>query len=210
MYQAGELDTGNVPGTGHHALEVPDGFLGRWEVIGEETATVLPGKEAVEAPLRIGPGADVEQVDHQQVARLRAVDTHRARQVMHGGQVDIAHVAGVVVVLDRARRPVVGFQDEVVTGLDPARHRDVRVPAVVNLLVFRGWLIQVYFDQHFGHCISPWMEIFPIAGERTPETCTTSLSAGLAVTTVQAIGFECSGYFNGLCPRAVSTSYTDR
>ncbi len=153
--QAGEVHAWNVPRAGEHALEIPDRFLRTGEVIGEKAPAVLPREEAVEAPLGVGLGANVEQVHHQQVAGLGAVHTHRAGQVMHGGQVHIAHVAGVVVVLDRAGGPVVGFEDEVIARLDPAGHRDVRVPTVVDLLVFGDGLVEVDFDQRFGHGLAP-------------------------------------------------------
>ena len=39
-------------------------------------------------------GADVEQIDHQQVAGLRALDADRAGQEMHDRQIDVADVVG--------------------------------------------------------------------------------------------------------------------
>ncbi len=155
MDQAGKVNPRNVPRASEHALEIPDGFLRAGEMIGEETTAVLPREETVEAPLRIGLGADVEQVHHQQVARLGAVHTHRAGEVMHGGQVHITHIAGVVVVLDRTGGPVVGLQDEVIAGLDPTGHRDIRVPAVMDIFVFGDRLVEVDFDQRFGHGLAP-------------------------------------------------------
>ncbi len=65
--QAGKVDPGNVPRAGEHAFEIPDGFLCAGKVIREESATVLPREETVEAPHRFGLGADVQQVDHQQI-----------------------------------------------------------------------------------------------------------------------------------------------
>ncbi|CEG51238.1 hypothetical protein PXNS11_150204 [Stutzerimonas xanthomarina] len=80
---------------------------------------------------------------------------------MHGGQVDVAHVGCIVVVLDCASGPVVGLENEVVTRLDPAGHRNVRMPAVVDLLVLGGRLIQVDLDQGIGHDEAPlrWKDI---------------------------------------------------
>ena len=153
--QAGEAHPGYVPALGEHALEVPDGFLRVGKVVGEKAAAVALREEAVEAPQRILLGADVQQLDHQQVARLGALYTHRTGEVVHGGKVDIAHVAGVVVILDRAARPVVGLEDEIVARLDPAGHGNVRMPAVVDLLVFGGGLVQIDLDQGVGHDEAP-------------------------------------------------------
>ncbi len=77
--QACELDTRNMPRTGVHPLEVPNGFLRQRKVIGQEAPTVLAREKPVEAPLRLRLGAEVEQVDHQQVTGLGTVDAHRAR-----------------------------------------------------------------------------------------------------------------------------------
>src|SRR5450830_161943 len=74
---------------------------------------------------------------------------------MHGGQVHITHIAGVIVVLDRAGSPVVGLQDEVIARLDPTGHRDIRVPAVMDIFVFGDRLVEVDFDQRFGHGLAP-------------------------------------------------------
>ena len=38
--------------------------------------------------------ADVEKVDHQQVAGLGAFDADRARQEVHDREIDVAHVVG--------------------------------------------------------------------------------------------------------------------
>jgi hypothetical protein len=120
-------------------------------VVGEEAAAVLLREEAVEAPQAVVLGADVEQVHHQQVAGLGAFHADRAAEVVHGGEVDVAHVVGGVVVLDEAAGPVVGLEHEVVAGLDPAGHRDVGVPAVVHLLVRRRGLGEIDLDEGFGH-----------------------------------------------------------
>ena len=169
--QPGEVHPRDVPAAGEHAFEVPDGLLRQREVIGKKAAAVLLGEETVEAPLRLGLGADVEQVNHQQVAGLGTMHTDRAGEVVHGGEVNVAHVAGVVVVLDRAGGPVVGFEDEVVARLDPAGHRNVRVPAVVNLLVFGGGLVEVDLDQGIGHDKAPGT----IEGDLAPRRRSTEL-----------------------------------
>jgi hypothetical protein len=132
-------------------LKVPDRLLRLREMVRQEATTVLLAEEAVEAPEAVGLGADVEQLNHQQVAGLGAFHAHRTRQIVHRGQVDVAHIVGAVVVLDESTSPVEGFENEVVTRLDPAGHRDVRVPAVVDVLVEGGGLAQVHLDQGVGH-----------------------------------------------------------
>jgi len=74
--KAGEFHTGNVAGTGKHALEIPDGFLRLGEMLGKKTTAILLGEEAVETPQAVVEGADIEDIHHQQVAGLGALDTH--------------------------------------------------------------------------------------------------------------------------------------
>ena len=124
--QAGEADAGNVARRGVEALEIPDRFLRQRKVIGQEAAAVLLGEEAVEAPQALLQRADVEQVDHQQVAGLGALDADRAGQEVHDGEVDVAHVVGGIVVLDEAAGPVIGLDDEIVARIDPAPRSECR------------------------------------------------------------------------------------
>ena len=77
---------------------------GKWSV--RKPPPFFLREEAVEAPQAVRLGADVEQVDHQQVAGLGALHADRAGQEVHGRQVDVAHVVGAVVVLDEAAGPV--------------------------------------------------------------------------------------------------------
>ena len=63
-------------------------------MIGEETAAVLLGEEAVESPQALLQRTDIEQVDHQEIAGLGALDADRAGQEVHDRQVDVAHVVG--------------------------------------------------------------------------------------------------------------------
>ncbi len=107
--------------------------------------------EAVEAPLAVAKGTDVEDVDHQQVAGLGPFDAHRTRQKVHLGKVHIAHVLGAVVVVDLASGPVVTLDDEVVARLDHGGHGDVRMPVVVYLGVVVGGLVQIDLDKSIGH-----------------------------------------------------------
>ena len=151
MDQAGEVHAGNVARRRVEALDVPDRFLRQREMIGQEAAAVLLGEEAVEAPQALLQRTDVEQVDHQQIAGLGALDADRAGQEVHDRQIDVAHVVGGIVVLDEAAGPVIGLDDEIVARLDPGHHRDVGMPAVVDHVVFVGRLRQIDLDQCLWH-----------------------------------------------------------
>ncbi|MNC73764.1 hypothetical protein D3C75_1250200 [compost metagenome] len=70
---------------------------------------------------------------------------------MHRGQVHVAHIGGIVIILDRSAGPVVGFQHEIIAWPDPRRHGDIRMPAIVHAFVFVGGLGQVDLDQGFRH-----------------------------------------------------------
>ena len=94
MDEAGELHARHMARMGVEAGNVPDRFLRQREMIGEEAAAVLLGEEAVEAPQALRQRADVEQIDHQEIAGLGALDADRAGQEMHDGEVDVAHVVG--------------------------------------------------------------------------------------------------------------------
>ncbi len=149
--EACEVDAGDVAALGEHAVEVPDGLLGQREMLVQEAAAVLLGEKAVEAPEAVVARADVQQVHHQQVAGLGALDAHGAGQEVDGGQVHVAHVFGAVVVLDGAAGPVIGLQLELRARLHPDRHGDVGMPAVVHLRVVVGGLVEIDLDQGFGH-----------------------------------------------------------
>ncbi len=120
-------------------------------MIGQEAAAVLLGKEAVETPQALLQRADVEQIDHQQIARLGALDTDRAGQEVHDRQIDVAHVIGRIVVLDEAAGPVVGLDDEIIARIDPLHHRDLWMPAIVDLVVVVGRLVEIDLDQCIWH-----------------------------------------------------------
>lgn len=49
---------------------------------------------------------DVHNLHQEHVARLRALDVKRPRQVVHAGEVDVLDVVGAVVVFDLAAGPV--------------------------------------------------------------------------------------------------------
>src|SRR3954464_8460545 len=98
-------------------------------MVGEEAPAVLLGEKAVETPKTLLERADIEQINHKQVARLGALDADRTGEEMHNRQIDVAHIVGRVVVLDEAAGPVDGLDDEVVARLDPRHDRNIRVPA---------------------------------------------------------------------------------
>ena len=160
MDQPGKVHAGDVARRGVEALDVPDRFLRQREMIGQEAAAVLLGEEAVETPQAFLQRADVEQIDHQQIAGLGALDADRAGQEVHDRQIDVAHVVGGIVVLDEAAGPVDGLDDEIVAGLDPLHDRDIGVPAVVDLVVLVGRLRKIDLDQCIWHCKLPFLQTF--------------------------------------------------
>ena len=140
-----------MPRVREHAADVPDRLLRQRKVIGQEAAAVLLREEAVEAPQAVGQRADVEQVHHQQVAGFHAFDPDRSAEEMHGRQVDVTDIVGRIVVLDVATGPVEGLDHEVVPRLDPCRHRNVRMPAVVDQFVVVGRPVEVDLDDGVRH-----------------------------------------------------------
>ncbi len=152
--QTREIHPGDMAGRREHAVKIPDGFLRMGEMFGQETAPVIAAEKAVEPPQAVRLGADIQQVNHQQVTGLRAFYAHRPRQKVHGGQVHIAHVVGAVVVLDGAAGPVIGFQHEVVARLDPDGHGDIGVPPIMDVLVFVRGLVQVDRNEGCRHSLS--------------------------------------------------------
>ncbi|MNX37815.1 hypothetical protein D3C86_681340 [compost metagenome] len=120
-------------------------------MFGQKAAAIVLAEKAIETPEAFLLGADIQQVHHQQVTGLGAFDTDGAGQEVHRGQVHIAHIRGIVIVLDRAARPVVGFKHEVIARLDPRRHGNIGMPAIVHAFVFVGGLGQVDLDQGFRH-----------------------------------------------------------
>ena len=155
MDQAGEADAGHMARRGVKALDVPDRLLRQREVIGQEAAAVLLGEEAVEPPQALLQRADVEEVDHQEVTGLGALDADRAGQEVHDRKIDVSHVIGRIVVLDEAAGPVVGLDDEIVARLDPRHHRNVRMPAIVDHVVVVGRLGKIDFNQCLWHRDAP-------------------------------------------------------
>jgi hypothetical protein len=90
-------------------------------VVGEEAAAVDLGEDAGVAPaLARGvavllwrlAGPEVEDVDDEEVARLRALDLDRAAEHVRLGQVDVAHVVGGVVVAELRVGPLAALDPE--------------------------------------------------------------------------------------------------
>jgi len=110
---AGEGHTRNVPRCRGPTTEVPDHLVGVGELVNEEAATVLLGEDAGIAPSLAGQRsgvllrdrANVEDVNDQQVTRLRAFHGERTAEDMHSGQGCIADVIGGVVVVDGTVKP---------------------------------------------------------------------------------------------------------
>ena len=121
-------------------------------MVGEETAAVAAGKDAGEAPLVAAQGADIEDVDDENVARLGAAHLDRAAEDVDDRQVDVADVVGTVVVLDLAVGPVLAFHPKRLARIDGDGGGDVRVPAVVaDDFLFGHRLLQVDREERLGH-----------------------------------------------------------
>lgn len=46
-------------------------------------------------------------------------------------KIDVAHVVRRIVVLDESSGPVIGLDDEIITGIDPRYDRNIEMPAIV-------------------------------------------------------------------------------
>ena len=125
-------------------------------MIGQEAAAVGLVEDPRIAPAGLRQRADVENIDDQKVAGLRALDLDRAEKMVAALQIDVAHVVGAVVVDDLPARPVQAFDDEVRAGPHRGSRRNVGVPAVVgpDVLIFGG-LRDIDLNQRIGHGSSP-------------------------------------------------------
>jgi hypothetical protein len=102
-------------------------------MIDQEAAAVLARENAGKAPGRVRQRPQIEQIDHQQVARFRPFDPERPAEIMDLGQVDIADIVGAVVVPDLPAGPVVAFDPELVARFEHLDHGQVRMPPVMGL-----------------------------------------------------------------------------
>src|SRR6185437_2261688 len=112
MHDAGPANARYMPRGRIDAVEIPTGLSGLRIMIDEETAAILARKNAGEAPRRCRQIADIEEIDDQQIARLRAFTTERPAKIMNLGEIDIAHIVCAVIVFDLAAGPVKTFDPE--------------------------------------------------------------------------------------------------
>src|SRR5579863_3728536 len=176
MNETCEVDAGHMTRRGVKALDVPDRLLRQREVFGEEAAAILLGEEAVEAPEALLLRPNVEQIDHQEVAGLGALDADRPREEVHDRQIDIAHVVGRIVVLDEAAGPIVGLDDEIVARIDPRHDRHIGMPAIVDHVIFISRLREIDLDQCLWHFNAPlFYELCTNQTDRYLEICAASM-----------------------------------
>lgn len=83
--------------------------------------------------MRVRQGAEVEQIDDQKVAGIRAFDLEETAEIVHAQQVHVADVARAIVVADLPARPVVALEPECVARLEGADEWDIRMPTIVGL-----------------------------------------------------------------------------
>src|SRR5690606_40235230 len=121
-----------------------------------EDAGVAPGLAGEWAGVLLRQRSDVEDVDHEQVARLGTFDRERPAEGVHDRQRRVPYVVGGVVVVDLAVEPLPAVGPERLTGPN-GRHRwDVRVPPVVtDLLLVPELPIRVEREQHLWHGYVP-------------------------------------------------------
>src|SRR6266511_4224541 len=98
---AGVADAGQMPRGGVLPVEVPDRLVGVREVVGQEPAGVGLGEDAGVPPTLAGGGpdllghrAEVEDVHHQEVAGLGALDLDGAAEHMGNREVHVPNVIG--------------------------------------------------------------------------------------------------------------------
>ena len=131
----GVADPGDVPRRRFLAAEVPDRLVGVREVVGEEAAAVRLGEDPGVAPalpgcvavlLRRLAGAEVEDVDHQQVARFGALDLDGPAEHVRHAEVHVAHVVGRVVVAQLRVGPLPALHPELASRGGPRPRRGCR------------------------------------------------------------------------------------
>src|SRR5258707_709719 len=137
-------------------LEVPN-RLGRiGEIVAKKTSTVAL-REYARKPYR-SDRFDIEQIDNQQVARLRPFDMERTGQRVRTGKVDVAHVVGAVIVLDLRIEKIERLDDDFFTGLNCRQKRNIRVPAVMPESGLLGKR-HARFNGEMLHLLSPWYNV---------------------------------------------------
>jgi len=74
------------------------------------------------------------------------------------GEIDVADVAGVIVVADLTARPVKAFDTKTVAGLDLGNHRQIGMPTIMDhAILVVGCAGQVDGDQGLNHSVPPGM-----------------------------------------------------
>jgi len=144
-------------------------------VVGEESAAVLQVEDPREPPLVVRERAEVEDVDHQDVARFGALDADRTAQVVVRREHHVADVVRVVAVLDLVAGPVETLDAELLARLDRLDRRRVRVPPVhdgVRLFVWRR--LRVDLEHRLRHTVTRYNETVYII--RCSRVLTDSLS----------------------------------
>src|ERR1700710_1289540 len=137
-------------------LEVPN-RLGRiGEIVAKKTSAVAL-REYAGKPYRRNR-FDIEQIDNQQIARLRPFDMERTGQRVRTGKVNVAHVVGAVIVLDLRIEKIERLDDDFFTGFNRRQKRNIRVPAVMAEFGLLGKRY-AWFDGEMLHLLSPWYHI---------------------------------------------------
>ena len=138
-------------------------------MLGQKSAAVLLREEPVEAPRIVRKGANVEDIDNQKIAGLGTLDADGAAEEMHDAQVDVPHVGRQLVVLDEAAGPVVALDDEIAARLHRRDHRNVRMPPIVDHIVFISRLGQIDLDECVRHGI-PFLCFGDVGGSNSQIT----------------------------------------
>src|SRR5919198_3874581 len=108
-------------------MEVPDRLVGIGKVVGQEPTTVHLREDAGVSPTLTGggavflwglAGAEVEDVDHEQIAGLSAVDLDWSAQHVRHAEIHVADVVGRVVVAELGIRPFATLDPKLASGLD--------------------------------------------------------------------------------------------
>lgn len=135
--EAGKTHTWDVTRRRPDTLEVPDSLASIWEVVSEESSTVLTIENSSEAPFITRKRAEVKNLDNEQISWHRrfafgVVHANWPTQVMNQGEVDVLHILGAVIVEDLPAGPVDGLHSEDLAFFYLAHGGDIRVPSVVE------------------------------------------------------------------------------
>src|SRR5690606_10934699 len=135
-----------------HAFVIPNGFLCLGKKLSQKTTASILGKKDVESPLTLLKSTYVENIHYQQVAGLSAFYTYRAGEKVNLSQIHIALVISTVVIRNLPAGPVITFNNKIVARFNCGCHGNIRMPAVVNHLVFVRRFCQINLDDSFSHC----------------------------------------------------------